>query len=90
MDVVVQQVIAVPRRDMAGELDEIVVHAVGQRVDVVLVAVDYVDGMPVEMMQNVQRAHHACARKARHGADGVRRGGERQRGRSEELFIELG
>ena len=90
LDVVVQQVIAVPRRDMAGELDEIIVHAVGQSVDVVLVAVDHVDGMPVEMMQNVQCAHHACARKARHGADGVRRGGERQRGRSEELFIELG
>ena len=46
--------------------------------------------MPVEMMQNVQRAHHARARKARHGADGVRRGGERQRGRGKEFFVELG
>ena len=75
---------------MAGELDEIIVHTVGQCVDVVLVAVDHVDGMPVEMMQNVQRAHHARARKARHGADGVRRGGERQRGRGKEFFVELG
>ena len=90
LDVIVQKVVRVARRHMGRKADEIVVHVVGELVDMLFILVDDIDRMAVVLVEHIHRAHHARAGQARHGRDGLARAREGDGGGGEELFIEQG
>ena len=88
LDIIVEQIVAVAVWHVRRETDKVVVHMVGKLVDVVFVFIDDLDLMGVVLVEHAHCAHHARARKARHGGDGLARAGKGDGGRGKELFIQ--
>ena len=88
LDIVVEHVASVSARHVRRQADEVVVHMVGELVDVLLVLVDDLDRVGVVLLEHAHRVHHTRAGETRHGGDGLARARERDGGRGEELFIE--
>lgn len=85
LNIIVEQIVAVAVWHVRRETDKVVVHMVGKLVDVVFVFIDDLDLMGVVLVEHAHCAHHARARKARHGGDGLARAGKGDGGRGKEL-----
>ena len=77
------------RRHVRRKTDEVIVHVVGQGIDVILVFVDDLHAAAVVIEQQIHRVGYRVARQTRHGGNRIVRAGQRQCRRGEELLIQL-